>query len=212
MTELDVRETREMLLAAADAVIAAKPLLTEVDNKIGDGDHGTGMELGMRKAKDALNAIAEPKTVGELFKAMGRAMMMSMGGASGVIFGTMFQGGVKSLGEASVLDAAAARTLFRAALEAIKSRGGASVGDKTMVDALEPAVLAMEECGGDLGEVLSAAADAAAQGVENTKPLVAKFGRAKTLGERAVGYQDAGATSVCILFGAMRDYVLGGRG
>lgn len=208
MKALDISQTKEMLLYAAKAIIDNKPFLTEIDAKIGDGDHGIGMELGMQKAIEALNNLSAPASINEMYKTVGRAMMMSMGGASGIIFGTLFQGGVKTLPAVTELDADALRKLYRGALEAIKARGNAQVGDKTMVDALEPAVIAMEECASDdLQELLSAAQKAASEGVEATKNFEAKFGRAKSLMSRSIGYQDAGATSTYIIFKSMYDFV-----
>lgn len=199
-----------MLLAAANAIIASVPLLTEVDRVIGDGDHGVGIGGGMEKAKEALEKMDQPADINSLFKNMGMAMINSMGGASGVIFGTMFLGGVKGLPAKTELDCATMAQMCRKSVDAIKQRGQAQVGDKTMVDAYEPAVEAMEAyAGDDLAEMLSAAAEAAEKGVESTKNFIAKFGRARYLGERALGHQDAGATSVSIIISAMRDYVKG---
>lgn len=210
MTNLNIQQTKEMLLAAANAIIASVPLLTEVDRVIGDGDHGVGIGGGMEKAKEALEKMDQPADINSLFKNMGMAMINSMGGASGVIFGTMFLGGVKGLPAKNELDCATMAQMCRKSVDAIKQRGQAQVGDKTMVDAYEPAVEAMEAyAGDDLAEMLSAAAEAAEKGVESTKNFIAKFGRARYLGERALGHQDAGATSVSIIISAMRDYVKG---
>lgn len=210
MTNLNIQQTKEMLLAAANAIIASVPLLTEVDRVIGDGDHGVGIGGGMEKAKEALEKMDQPADINSLFKNMGMAMINSMGGASGVIFGTMFLGGVKGLPAKTELDCATIAQMCRKSVDAIKQRGQAQVGDKTMVDAYEPAVEAMEAyAGDDLAEMLSAAAEAAEKGVESTKNFIAKFGRARYLGERALGHQDAGATSVSIIISAMRDYVKG---
>lgn len=210
MTNLNIQQTKEMLLAAANAIIASVPLLTEVDRVIGDGDHGVGIGGGMEKAKEALEKMNQPADINSLFKNMGMAMINSMGGASGVIFGTMFLGGVKGLPAKTELDCATMAQMCRKSVDAIKQRGQAQVGDKTMVDAYEPAVEAMEAyAGDDLAEMLSAAAEAAEKGVESTKNFIAKFGRARYLGERALGHQDAGATSVSIIISAMRDYVKG---
>ncbi|MCI6040373.1 MAG: dihydroxyacetone kinase subunit L [Clostridiales bacterium] len=210
MTSLNIQQTKEMLLAAADAIISSVPLLTEVDRVIGDGDHGVGIGGGMEKAKEALEKMDQPADINSLYKNMGMAMINSMGGASGVIFGTMFLGGVKGLPAKTELDCATMAQMSRKSVDAIKQRGQAQVGDKTMVDAYEPAVQAMESyTGNDLAEMLSAAAEAAEKGVESTKNFIAKFGRARYLGERALGHQDAGATSVSIIISAMRDYVKG---
>ena len=164
----------------------------------------------MKKAKEKLLSMESGSNVYALFQEMGKTMLMSMGGASGVIFGTMFMGGAKGKPERSSLDGAALIELLEGSLAQIKERGKAQVGDKTMVDAYEPAVEAMEAyAGDDLAEMLSAAAEAAEKGVESTKNFIAKFGRARYLGERALGHQDAGATSVSIIISAMRDYVKG---
>lgn len=208
MNNLTIAQTKEMLLAVADAIIESKPLLTEIDSKIGDGDHGIGMAGGLEKAKAELFKLEVIPDINTLFKTTGMAMLNSMGGASGVIFGSMFLGGIKNLASKSALDGDTFRIMMRKALDSIKDRGKAQVGDKTMVDALEPAVLAMEASeNDDLEYLLFLAEDAAKLGVENTKIYMAKFGRAKSLLERAIGYQDAGATSTWIIFKAMYDYV-----
>lgn len=208
MTTLDCAAARGMLLACAEKIIESKPLLTEIDSRIGDGDHGIGMAVGMQKAKDRLEKMEACSNVYELFQEMGKTMLMSMGGASGVIFGTMFLGGTKGKEPLPALGCRDFAGLMADSLEAVRTRGKASAGDKTMVDALEPAVRAMETYGGDdFVEMLSLAETAAAEGVEATKNLIAKFGRAKSLMERALGFQDAGATSVWIIFGAMRAYL-----
>ena len=208
ISSLTPEQTKQMLLAVADRIIENKPYLTEVDSKIGDGDHGIGMSGGLLKAKEKLLALQDPADINILFKTTGMAMLNSMGGASGVIFGTLFLGGVKGLESKSQLDSHTLTQLMRGALDAIKERGKAQVGDKTMVDALEPAVIAMEGAGQpDLSALLAAARDAAEKGMEETKNYAAKFGRAKSLMERSIGFQDAGATSVYLIFSAMADYV-----
>ncbi len=207
---MKVEEIKKMVIAACDAIIASEPSLTEIDRKIGDGDHGTGMALGMKTAKEALLAKGSFETVNDVFKTAGMAMLNSMGGASGVIFGSFFLGGIKGKAAITELDGKTFQSIMEGSLDAIKKRGGAGVGDKTMVDALEPAVMAMKEKdSGSMAEMMEAAATAAAEGVEATKQQIAKFGRAQYLGERAIGFQDAGATSVLILFRAMSDYLRG---
>ena len=209
MAGLNVEQTKEMILAVCDAVIENKPYLTEVDSKIGDGDHGIGMALGMEKVKTVL-AEKKFQSVNEVFQETGMTMLESMGGASGVIFSALFFGGLKGLEKTDVLDGELFAKMMRGALETIKKRGKAQPGDKTMVDALEPAVISMERSADrNLISLLQKAAAAADEGVELTKQYVAKFGRAKSLMERAVGYQDAGATSVSIIFHAMEQYVKG---
>ena len=166
MEQLNYAQVRDMLLYVAEQIIDSKALLTEVDSQIGDGDHGIGMERGMKKAKEKLLSMESGSNVYALFQEMGKTMLMSMGGASGVIFGTMFMGGAKGKPERSSLDGAALIELLEGSLAQIKERGKAQVGDKTMVDALEPAVERMKSCAGtsDLGEMLSQAAEAAREG------------------------------------------------
>lgn len=210
LTELKAEDAREMLIYIADKVMAKKEYLTEIDSAIGDGDHGIGMAGGMKKAKARLLQMAGEENVYAIFEAAGKAMLMSMGGASGVIFGSLYLAGAKGAEAKEAITAADLAKMEKKSLTAIKERGKAEVGDKTMVDALAPAVEAMEanrEKG--LLEMLKAAEEAAKQGVEDTKKYVAKFGRAKSLMERAIGYQDAGATSVWLILQGMREYVDG---
>ena len=205
---LTAEDAQEMLLYIADKVIDKKPYLTEIDSAIGDGDHGIGMAGGMLKAKGKLETLDAKGNVYAVFETAGKAMLMSMGGASGVIFGSLYLAGAKGVEPKAELTSADLAAMERKSLEAIKERGKAEVGDKTMVDALEPAVLAMEaNKDKSLLEMLKAAEEAARQGVENTKDYVAKFGRAKSLMERAIGHQDAGATSVWLIFQGMREFV-----
>ncbi|WP_181044021.1 dihydroxyacetone kinase subunit DhaL [Apibacter adventoris] len=209
MTEaLNVNSTKEMLIYIADKIIESKPFLTEVDSKIGDGDHGIGMAGGLQKAKNKLLTLDNISNVYDLFNTVGKTMLMSMGGASGVIFGSLFLAGSKNVDPKTELNAQDIAEIMEKGLISIKERGKAQVGDKTMIDALEPAVESLKaNSSKGLHLMLLEAEAAAAQGVENTKKYVAKFGRAKSLMERAIGYQDAGATSVWIIFRSMREYV-----
>ncbi|WP_302953691.1 dihydroxyacetone kinase subunit DhaL [[Clostridium] scindens] len=210
LNALSAEDVKDMLLYIADKVIAKKPYLTEIDSATGDGDHGIGMAGGMQKVKDKLRQLDPNGNVYSVFETAGKAMLMSMGGASGVIFGSLYLAGAKGMEVKAEFNSADFAAMERKSLMAIKERGKAEVGDKTMVDALEPAVLAMEaNKDKTLLEMLKAAEAAAEQGVENTKNYVAKFGRAKSLMERAIGHQDAGATSVWLIFQGMREFVEG---
>lgn len=205
--ELNAEKAKGMLIYVADQIIASKSYLTEVDSAIGDGDHGIGMAGGMQKVKAKLGEREAFDNVFEVFTAAGKAMLMSMGGASGVIFGSLYLAGAKQMEAAQAMTPADFAAMERLSLTAIKDRGKASVGDKTMVDAMEPAVEAMEaNKTADWAAFFGSAEAAARQGVENTKQYQARFGRAKSLMERAVGHQDAGATSVWIIFRSMREY------
>ncbi len=207
MNTLNAKQAREMLLLVADAIIEAKPMLTEVDSAIGDGDHGIGMEGGLKKAKTKLEGMQDCEDVYALFTAAGKAMLMSMGGASGVIFGSLFMGGAKGCEAKAEINTAEFASMFERSLAVIQERGKAEVGDKTMVDALAPAVSALKENeGGDFVNLLQKAAEAAEKGMESTKDFEAKFGRAKTQSS-TIGFQDAGATSVWVIFKTMSAYV-----
>jgi dihydroxyacetone kinase phosphoprotein-dependent L subunit len=204
---LNEDKVRGMILYVADRIIENKPLLTEVDSKIGDGDHGIGMAGGMQKAKEAVSKTENTGNAYALFEKAGKTMLMSMGGASGVIFGSLYLAGAKGAEERAELSAGDLAAMMERSLAAIKERGKARLGDKTMVDALEPAVEAMKNNWHEgLVPMLQAASAAAEQGMENTKKYQAKFGRAKSLMERAVGFQDAGATSVWIIFRSMCEF------
>lgn len=208
MKSINIQQTMEMIVAACDAIIANKPLLTEVDSRTGDGDHGIGMSNGMEKARTVLIEKAPFQDVNTVFQTTGMAMLNSMGGASGVIFGSMFLGGIGDMEKITELNGDAFVSIFSKALDVIKERGKAQTGDKTMVDALEPAVTAMREADkADLAALAALGARAAEQGVENTKLYVARFGKAQYLGDRTIGLQDAGATSVSIIFNAMHQYL-----
>ena len=208
LTELSAEDARNMLIYIADKIIGKKPYLTEVDSVIGDGDHGIGMAGGMQKAKKKLLKMQGEANAYKLFETAGQAMLMSMGGASGVIFGSLYLAGAKGMDGKEALDATDLAAMERKSLAAIQERGKAEVGDKTMVDALAPAVDALE-ANKDKGllEMLKAAEEAARVGMENTKKYVARFGRAKSLMERAIGHQDAGATSVYLIIQGMREFV-----
>ncbi|MGN7397308.1 dihydroxyacetone kinase subunit DhaL [Peribacillus frigoritolerans] len=206
MKQLTAEDTRNMLLFVADQLIANKEMLCEIDGKIGDGDHGFGIERGFKAVKKALEDNTY-LTMNTVYRDAGMAMLRSMGGASGVIFSRMFLG-ADALPERENLDSEALALMMREGLEKVKSQGKAQLGDKTMVDAFEPAVLALEKEKHNYLEVaLNQAVQAADAGVEETKHYPAKFGRAKFVFERSIGEQDAGATSVSLIFKAMHDYI-----
>lgn len=210
MQVLNVNEVRLMLLYVADKIIENEAMLTKVDLEIGDGDHGIGMAIGSRKIKEQL-ADQSFDSINAVFKAAGIAMINSMGGASGVIFGTLFLGNWNSKASIQEMDLAGFAETFSGALNAIKTRGKAQPGDKTMVDALQPACESLTESAktgmSDLAAAFALAEQAAQEGMEKTKEYEAKFGRSKSLHERAIGFQDAGATSVWIIFRSMKEWL-----
>jgi dihydroxyacetone kinase-like protein len=172
--------------------------LVRLDTAIGDGDHGTNMNRGMQKALEKLEA-SEPDDAGAVLKTVAMSLISSVGGAAGPLYGTLLlQMGNALAGETEV-DLARFAAAWRKGLEGVQSRGKAELGDKTMVDALTPAVQALEQAS-DLNSGLSEAAHAAEQGMQATTPLVARKGRASYLGERSADHQDPGATSTYYLF------------
>lgn len=202
---LDLSDTKALLSAAARSVIASKDRLTKADQDIGDGDHGVGMARGFAAFDQA--TAKEVRTIPELFRGCGQALMMTSGGASGLLFGTLFQGAANRL-KSDVFDAEALVLALEGGLKAVQDRGKAGIGDKTMVDALAPAAQAARKAfasGASLEDVAGAAAKAAAEGVEATRGLVAKVGKAKGLGERTVGFVDPGALTTSILINSIAE-------
>jgi dihydroxyacetone kinase-like protein len=183
---------------AAD-VAENRQYLTKLDGAIGDGDHGTNMDRGMKKALERLEAT-DGDDIGASLKAVGMALVSSVGGAAGPLYGTLFlQMGQAAAGR-SELDLAGFTDALDAGVQGVIKRGKAEPGDKTMLDALGPALEALRAADGDdVAVALQQAADAARAGMEATVPLVARKGRASYLGERSAGHQDPGATSSHLL-------------
>jgi dihydroxyacetone kinase-like protein len=211
-THLTIAETVQMLLHVCRGMQASKDLLSEADRAIGDGDHGVGMARGFEVAQQKLES-QPATTLEELFKTVGMALLTSVGGAAGAVFGTLFRGGARNLAGRAHFDTAALAGWLQDGLQAVQERGRAQVGDKTMVDALQPAALrAQELISLPLDEALPQVAEAARLGVERTKDMVATVGKAKTLGERALGHPDPGALSTYLILKYMAEYVAETRG
>ena len=208
---LDVAWAERWTRLSAERIAAARDELTELDRQIGDGDHGENLDRGFRAVVAKLDGAADgeqpPGQIGDVLKLVATTLMSSVGGASGPLYGTAYLRAAKVTGLAE-LDAHGVVALLEGALEGISARGKAQVGEKTMVDAWQPAVDAAEaaaDAGGSTADVLAAAARAAREGAEATAPLVATKGRASYLGARSAGHQDPGATSTAILLEAARD-------
>jgi phosphoenolpyruvate---glycerone phosphotransferase subunit DhaL len=183
-------------------IAAHKDELTALDSAIGDADHGLNLERGMTAVVAEL-AGRSPASPAEVLKLTGMTLVSKVGGASGPLYGTAFLRMAAAAGDS--LDAAGFAKALRAGLDGVIARGKAQPGDKTMVDALGPAVDALDRAlaeGRPLGEALRAAVRAAEEGRDATIPLVARKGRASYLGERSAGHQDPGATSVTLLITA----------
>jgi phosphoenolpyruvate---glycerone phosphotransferase subunit DhaL len=172
--------------------------LVMLDTAIGDGDHGTNMNRGMTKAMEKLEA-SEQADPGAVLKTVAMALVSSVGGAAGPLYGTLFLQMGNALAGQSEVDLAAYAAAWRKGLEGVQARGKAVAEDKTMVDALIPGVEALESAS-DLDSGLGAAAEAAQGGMKATIPLIARKGRASYLGERSKDHQDPGATSTYYLF------------
>ena len=179
--------------------------LTELDAAIGDADHGANMDRGMKAAVAAIDEDP-PGAPGALLTKVGMTLVSSVGGASGPLFGTCFLRMGTALGETQEVSAAQLATALRAGLEGVVARGKAEAGDKTMYDALAPAVESVEgllASGAPLTTALKTARESAAAGRDATIPMLARKGRASYLGERSVGHQDPGATTVALLLDAL---------
>jgi dihydroxyacetone kinase-like protein len=192
---------RDWIRAYAAEIAEHRAELVKLDTAIGDGDHGTNMDRGMRKAVEKMDGT-EGQDIGALLKAVGMALVSSVGGAAGPLYGTLFlQMGMASAGREE-LDLAGWTEALETGVKGVQARGKAEPGDKTMVDALLPAVEALRAAaddGSELADALRRSADAADEGVRATVPLEARRGRASYLGPRSVGHQDPGATSAQLL-------------
>ena len=207
ISELSVQDAREMFLYVSRKMVESKDLLTQADKAIGDGDHGVGMARGFEAVAEKLEKQSFNNT-GDLLKTIGTTLLMSVGGAAGAIFGTFFRGGAKDLENSPSLDSRALSRMLLDGLEAVRQRGGAKVGDKTMVDALQSAAIKSEDMSSaPLFESLPAVAGAAEQGMEKTKEMIASIGKAKTLGERSLGHADPGAISTYLILQFMTEFV-----
>ena len=213
LTELSKQNLVEIIELISREIINQKDYLSRLDTEIGDGDHGFSMASGFNSVREKLGEYSS-LSIGELLKKVGFELINTIGGAAGAVFGTLFTGqasyyrsnlaGVESL---SLEDLS---NMLDEALTQIKRRGGAALGDKTMVDALEPAVISLNTSlseGKSLADAFNNAAAAAKSGAEKTKDMVAKHGRSKNLGERAIGYIDPGAVSTTIIFKVIADYI-----
>ena len=194
----------EWVRSFAHHVAENRDYLTELDAAIGDADHGSNMDRGMKATVAALDA-SPPATAGALFSKVGMTLVSTVGGASGPLFGTLFLRIGNTLGDTETTSAPQFAAALRAGLGGVVDRGKAGPEDKTMYDALAPAVDALDAAladGADLAASLKHASDAAAAGRDATTPMLARKGRASYLGERSVGHQDPGATTVALLLEA----------
>ena len=198
---LDVGVATAWLQGFADRVTEQKDWLTELDAAIGDADHGINMARGMSAVAGDLPD--QPADLAALFKRTGMKLVSTVGGASGPLYGTFFLRMGAAAGDATSLDGPGLAAALRAGCEGIKARGKAELGEKTMLDAMLPALDALDEAlgaGQSPAEAMKTAAEAAATGRDATIPMLATKGRASYLGERSIGHLDPGAASSTLLF------------
>ena len=204
---------RVWLGEVAASLEAERDFLTQLDAAIGDADHGVNMHRGFTAVMARITGVEEA-TPGQLLRIAGRTFVSTVGGAAGPLYGTAFLQAGEALGDHETFGPRLLGDALRASLEGVQRVGAASVGDKTMVDALTPALSAYElelRMGGSLETAASGAREAAAEGMRGTIPLQARKGRASYLGPRSVGHQDPGATSTALMFAALADAVVADR-
>jgi phosphoenolpyruvate---glycerone phosphotransferase subunit DhaL len=200
-------DTLHWLNSLAQVLHENRDYLTQLDSPIGDADHGINMDRGFKAVIDKLPTVAG-MDIGSILKTVGTTLVSTVGGASGPLYGTAFlRAGMATSGKHELYEADYIGML-EAALEGIKARGKAQPGEKTMVDALTPALAAAKEAqteGLDLSQVMRHASDAAEVGMKSTIPMLATKGRASYLGERSIGHQDPGATSSWLILKTLAD-------
>ncbi len=189
-----------IVLSLAERIIENRAYLSEIDGKIGDGDHGVNMAKGFGMAAERLKG--QDASLSVAFETLGTLLMTEIGGSMGPLYGVMFTEFGETLEGKDAVDARLFSHMLHAGLDGIQSIGSAKVGDKTLIDAFVPAVDAFDEAtasGGSFAQALIALTEAAEKGRDSTIDLVAKIGRASRLGERSLGILDAGATSCALI-------------
>jgi len=204
---ITTEDTLRWLKQLAQALHENRDYLTQLDSPIGDADHGINMDRGFKAVTEKLPAMAS-MDIGSILKTVGTTLVSTVGGASGPLYGTAFlRAGMATSGKHELYEADFVGML-EAALEGIKARGKAQPGEKTMVDALTPALAAAKEAQAQnlgLSQMLYRTSDAAEAGMKATIPLLATKGRASYLGERSIGHQDPGATSSWLMLKTLAD-------
>lgn len=196
---------RDAVDAVVKTILSQKDYLSQLDAKIGDGDHGANMAQGANAAVEALEELddAELEDLKKVLQAIGEAVIMNVGGSSGPLYGTGILEAAKVVDKNSALDVETLEKVFGAVVAGVQRRGHAQKGDKTMLDALIPiyeTFKAENAAGKNLKTILTQARDAARDGVEYTKTIAAKRGRASYLGDRSIGFEDPGAMSSLLIY------------
>ena len=203
---MDAAFIRRWIEVIAEGIEQERDHLTQLDSAIGDADHGVNLARGFTAVTAKLAATGDEVGPGQVLTTVGSTLISTVGGASGPLYGTAFRGAGKALGDGDWFDAEGLLSALRGALDAVQKLGAAAEGDKTMVDALGPAVRAFEtevRAGRDVTHAIRRARQAAEEGMRATIPMLARKGRASYLGPRSVGHQDPGATSTALVFQAL---------
>jgi dihydroxyacetone kinase-like protein len=204
---IEYEHIEKMIRTAADHIRTHCDQLSKLDAAIGDGDHGTTIVRAMDVAQSIVSDNAD-KPLKPLLKDVGWGVMGVDGGATGPLLGSFLMGMSTGLGDLDTVDAKATAQMFQGGLEGLQKRSKARIGDKTLMDAMIPAVQTLSEAiekGSTIQESMSLAAEAAENGATSTKEFKATFGRAKNLGDRTIGCQDPGATSISLIFRGFSD-------
>lgn len=201
---------KDALDAVAAAIIAQKDYLTDLDRQIADGDHGINMTRGFQAAMDAVEEMDDTTKPGPVLETIGKAFIHNVGGAAGPLYGTGFIKAAAVCDENTKLNVASFEKILGAAIAGIEKRGHAKKGDKTMLDTLIPihaCFLPENAEGKTLFEVLQDASHAAKEGVDYTKTIAARRGRASLVGERSIGHEDPGAVSSMLMYRALYNFL-----
>lgn len=195
------KEIIKMILGAVAKIRENHEILSKLDSATGDGDHGTTMLRSMKAVEETINGNPDEK-IKELLYKIGWEIMSADGGSTGPLLGSFFMGVSEGVDEASDLDSSAVAEMIIAGANKMHKQSRAQIGDKTMMDAMLPAVdvLKAAEKSATVSEILKQAAKAASDGAEATKDMKAKFGRARNLGDRVLGHKDPGAASISLIF------------
>ena len=202
-------EVKELLLKLSEVMTENKEYLTELDATIGDGDHGLNLHKGFTAMVDKIRDDSGCD-IGDMLKKSGLALVSSVGGASGPLYGTAFMKASIKVSGKSQIDLKDFLEMLQAALEGVKLRGKAEIDDKTMVDAIEPALNQLKKSldnGENSIDTLFKVKEAAYKGADHTMEIIAKKGRASYLGDRSLGHKDPGAASSALIFETIYDYV-----
>jgi len=207
---VDAETVRRWLTGAAESLHEQRGYLTQLDAAIGDADHGTNMDRGFSAVVEKLGSLDGPAPPGRVLTTAGGTLVSTVGGASGPLWGTALRRAGRTLGDSETFGSEELATALDAALAGVVELGAAHEGDKTMVDALAPAIRTLKQRladGETIAAALAAASEAGEEGMRATVPLQASKGRASYLGERSIGHQDPGATSTALILGALAQSV-----